>query len=160
MHHDRYVQAPGMVSRRDWLARSTVGLAALSAGAIGPRTGARDLADDGPSSARGKPTRFQIACMTLPYSRFPLERALSGLKAAGYSFVAWGTTHRDGTGEVPVMAADAPPERAKELASEVPRPGPRAAVDVLDGVPGGRPTRLRSSGRGSARHRPADCGTC
>ena len=28
-----------------------------------------------------KPTRFQIACMTLPYSKFPFERALKGIKA-------------------------------------------------------------------------------
>ena len=62
--------------------------------------------------ARGKPTRFLVACMTLPYSRFPLARALSGIKAAGYDYVAWGTTHREGAGEVPVIAADAPPERA------------------------------------------------
>jgi sugar phosphate isomerase/epimerase len=62
-------------------------------------------------------TKFQIACMTLPYSQYPLERALSGLKEAGYRYVAWGTTHKE-TGEskgVPVMAADAPPAKAKEL---------------------------------------------
>ncbi len=60
-------------------------------------------------------TRFQIACMTLPYAQFPLERALSGIRAAGYRYVAWGTTHRDGAVEKPVMAADAPPERAHAL---------------------------------------------
>ena len=64
---------------------------------------------------RGKPTRFQIACMTLPYSRFPLDRALTGIKAAGYRYVAWGTTHKEGGEQVPVIAADAPPDRAKEL---------------------------------------------
>jgi sugar phosphate isomerase/epimerase len=66
---------------------------------------------------KGKPTRFQIACMTLPYSQYPLERALAGIKSAGYKFVAWGTSHRE-AGEsrgVPVMAADAAPEKAKEL---------------------------------------------
>jgi sugar phosphate isomerase/epimerase len=62
------------------------------------------------------PTKFQVACMTLPYSRFPLARALDGIKAAGYAFVAWGTTHREGDKSVPVVAADAPPEKAKELA--------------------------------------------
>ena len=56
-------------------------------------------------------TRFQIACMTLPYSAFPLERALTGIKAAGYSYVAWGTSHQ----KTPVMAPDAAPERAAEL---------------------------------------------
>jgi sugar phosphate isomerase/epimerase len=63
------------------------------------------------------PTKFQIACMTLPYGAFPLERALTGIKAAGYSHVAWGTSHKeDGGKSVPVMAADAPPEKAAELA--------------------------------------------
>lgn len=64
-----------------------------------------------------KPTKFQIACMTLPYSAFPLARALAGIKAAGYEYVAWGTTHQEPGGRVPILAADAPPERAKELAA-------------------------------------------
>jgi sugar phosphate isomerase/epimerase len=65
-------------------------------------------------------TEFQIACMTLPYSAFPLKRALVGIKAAGYRFVAWGTSHRE-TPEgqrIPVMAADAPPSKARELATQ------------------------------------------
>jgi sugar phosphate isomerase/epimerase len=62
-----------------------------------------------------KPTDFQIACMTLPYSRFPLDRALAGVKAAGFKYVAWGTTHREDGKDVPVLAADAPPVAAKEL---------------------------------------------
>ncbi len=67
--------------------------------------------------ARGKPTKFQIACMTLPYSQFPFERALAGIKGAGYEYVAWGTTHRETGGKpVPVLAGDAPPDRAKEVA--------------------------------------------
>jgi len=47
---------------------------------------------------RGKPTEFQIACMTLPYSRFPLKRAFSGIQSAGYDFVAWGTAHQETPG--------------------------------------------------------------
>ena len=44
------------------------------------------------------------------------ERALTGIKAAGYRYVAWGTTHQEADGkQVPVIAADAPPDRAKEL---------------------------------------------
>ena len=63
-----------------------------------------------------KPTQFQIACMTLPYSQFPLERALTGIKEAGYRYVAWGTSHKeDGGKPVPVMPADASPEKAKAL---------------------------------------------
>jgi sugar phosphate isomerase/epimerase len=65
------------------------------------------------------PTRFQIACMTLPYAQFPLERALGGIKAAGYRYVAWGTTHKEGGGKpVPVLSGDAPPDKAKELAQK------------------------------------------
>lgn len=65
-------------------------------------------------------TEFQIACMTLPYSAFPLQRALTGIKSAGFDFVAWGTSHRetaDGK-SIPVLAADASPEKAKELAKQ------------------------------------------
>jgi sugar phosphate isomerase/epimerase len=60
-------------------------------------------------------TRFQIACMTLPYSPFPLQRALTGLRAAGYRYVAWGTTHRQDGKDVPVLAPDAAPAQAREL---------------------------------------------
>ncbi len=118
MYHDRDDEAAGMFSRRAWLSKSAVGLAALAAGAIGRRAAGMNPAVDGPQSTRGNPTRFLVACTTLPYSRFPLDRALSGIKAAGYRYVAWGTTHRDGAGETPVIAADAPPERAKELAGK------------------------------------------
>ena len=64
----------------------------------------------------GKSTSFQIACMTLPYAAFPLERALTGLQKAGYQFVAWGNNHRGEDGKsVPVLAGDAAPDQAKEL---------------------------------------------
>ncbi len=63
-----------------------------------------------------KQTHFQIACMTLPYSRFPLARALEGIKAAGFRYVAWGTTHKEEGKDVPVLAPDAPPAAAKDLA--------------------------------------------
>jgi len=68
------------------------------------------------AQARPAPTKFQIACMTLPYSRFPLVRALEGIRGAGYRFVAWGTTHREDGKDVPVVAKDASPAKAKELA--------------------------------------------
>jgi sugar phosphate isomerase/epimerase len=91
-------------TRREALATAAVGLAA----------GFQPLAA---ADAKPGPTKFQIACMTLPYSRFPLVRALDGIKAAGYSFVAWGTSHTDADGKnAPVLAKDAPPEKAKELA--------------------------------------------
>lgn len=65
---------------------------------------------------RVSPTRFQIACMTLPYSPFPLERALTGIKSAGYKFVAWGVNHRDSSGKMrPAMDLAAAPSVAKAL---------------------------------------------
>jgi sugar phosphate isomerase/epimerase len=70
-----------------------------------------------PENKASKLTRFQIACMTLPYTAFPLERALTGLQKAGYQFIAWGHSHKEDDGKpVPILAGDAPPEKAKEVA--------------------------------------------
>lgn len=64
-----------------------------------------------------KKTEFQLACMTLPFSRFTLQQALEGVKAAGFDYVAWGTRHRDAGGQsVPILEADASPQQAKDLA--------------------------------------------
>lgn len=60
-------------------------------------------------------TEFQLACMTLPYSQFPLTRALEGIKAAGFKYVAWGTSHVENGQRTPVMPEDAPEVKAKEL---------------------------------------------
>jgi sugar phosphate isomerase/epimerase len=88
-----------MLDRRTFLQAAAAGLAVGAAPA-----------------ERGKPTKFLLACMTLPYAAFPLERALKGIQSAGYRHVAWGTTHQeDGGKRVPVMPADAPPQKAKEL---------------------------------------------
>jgi sugar phosphate isomerase/epimerase len=62
-----------------------------------------------------KATRFLLACMTLPYHDFPLERALTGIRAAGFDYVTWGTSHKKDGKEVPVVAPDADPKAAKEL---------------------------------------------
>ena len=63
-----------------------------------------------------QPTKFQLACMTLPYSAFPLERALSGIRKAGYQYIAWGVTHREASGAVkPALALDAAPAEARRL---------------------------------------------
>src|SRR5262245_50468221 len=88
----------------------------LGAGCAGlALVGPARAVEDQPTK-KGKPTKFQIACMTLPYAQFPFERALAGIKSAGYRYVAWGTTHREADGkQVPVVAADAPPEKAKAL---------------------------------------------
>ncbi len=99
------------LQRRSFLHLGATGLAGLALGRFG------QAQDESTKQAIGKPTRFQIACMTLPYSRYPLERALQGIQSAGFKFVAWGTTHRE-TGEstdTPVMPRDAPPAQAKEL---------------------------------------------
>lgn len=102
------------LSRRDLMR----GVAAFgAAGAIGALLSKCSFGDDGDDKPRGKPTEFQHACMTLPYSEFPLSRALEGIKAAGYTYVAWGVNHREENGKpTPVMPEDAPAERAKELA--------------------------------------------
>jgi sugar phosphate isomerase/epimerase len=58
-------------------------------------------------------TKFQIACMTLPYSGVPFERALKGIASAGYKYVAWGTSHQ----RKPILAVDAPVSEAKDVAA-------------------------------------------
>ncbi|HUS07878.1 MAG TPA: sugar phosphate isomerase/epimerase [Bryobacteraceae bacterium] len=69
------------------------------------------------ASAQTQATQFQLACMTLPYAQFPLERALTGIASAGYKYVAWGTTHQNSPGRKdPIIAADAPASEAKSLA--------------------------------------------
>lgn len=98
------------VTRRRFLCQA----AAATASIAGLTT---SLAAAEPKPTDRKPTIFQHACMTLPYSGFPLERALTGIKAAGYRHVAWGTKHKESNGEqVSVMAEDASPETAKTLA--------------------------------------------
>jgi len=63
-------------------------------------------------------TKFQIACMTLPYSPFSFDRALEGIAGAGYRYAAWGTRHRDSAGEqVPVLDVKATPAEASRLAA-------------------------------------------
>jgi sugar phosphate isomerase/epimerase len=75
-----------------------------------------------PKSLKAEPqpakTKFQVACMTLPYARFSFERALKGIKGAGFEFVALGTTHMAGGKSLPILAADAAPERAKEVGGQ------------------------------------------
>jgi sugar phosphate isomerase/epimerase len=103
--------------RRTFLQAGAAGLSSLAANSL---ASAADQAqgNNQPANQR-QPTRFQIACMTLPYSRFPLQRALTGLRSAGYTFVAWGTSHMEQPGgkAVPVLAPDAPPAQARELAT-------------------------------------------
>ncbi len=65
-------------------------------------------------------TAFQLACMTLPYQQFPWRRALQGIQAAGFRYVALGTTHREPGAEkgVPLLAAEASLDQARVLGQE------------------------------------------
>jgi sugar phosphate isomerase/epimerase len=67
------------------------------------------------TQAKKDKTKFQIACMTLPYSRFPFEHALKGIKDAGYTFVALGTSHPVDGKNVSILGNNDPPARAKEV---------------------------------------------
>ncbi len=98
--------------RREFLRQSAAGVTGAALVGAAQATTRRD---DPPKPADKKPTQFLIACMTLPYSQFPLQRALTGLKAVGYRHVAWGTSHREEDGMKAVMPADAAPEKAREL---------------------------------------------
>lgn len=113
------------LARRAFLTRCAAGSAALAL--AGTRNA--DAGEKQPSASQvesttpiasggGQPTEFQIACMTLPYAQFPLERALTGIRSAGYRYVAWGTTHREADDQSrPILAADAPPDQARQLAA-------------------------------------------
>ena len=57
-------------------------------------------------------TEFQIACMTLAYQRYPVERAFSGIAKAGCKFVAFGPRHLNKD----TIAEDAPAAVARDLA--------------------------------------------
>src|SRR4051812_40484201 len=62
-------------------------------------------------------TRFQVACMTLPYSQYPLARALDGIKAAGFRYVALYLSHKE-AGEskaIPILPPDGSLAKAKEI---------------------------------------------
>src|SRR4051812_14732160 len=100
-----------ILNRRAWLRTSAAGLAGLAAS----RTAGAGSLDDGPAAEKGTATRFQIACMTLPYARFPFQRALTGIQGAGFRYVAWATTHQEAAGPTPIVPPDAPADRAKEL---------------------------------------------
>src|SRR5437879_3616805 len=91
-------------SRPSFLPLGALGLSGL-AGGIGRAAQPRPKPDRAARPEKARPTRFLLACMTLPYSAFPLDRALKGIKAAGFDHVAWGTTHKEDGKDVPVLAA-------------------------------------------------------
>ncbi len=64
-------------------------------------------------------TDFQLACMTLPYANFPFHRALSGIKTAGFKYVALGTTHPTATNQrAPILAWQDPDSKARDVARQ------------------------------------------
>lgn len=99
------------LSRRAFIATSATSIAIVSA------TTSEGAVAQAAQPEKRDPTRFQIACMTLPYAPFSLTRALQGLRTAGYAHIAWGTTHMEEGKRVPVIASDAPVGRAKDLSS-------------------------------------------
>lgn len=100
---------PALVQRRQFLQTALAAVGTIAA---------QPLATAEPAAAEKAKTNFQLACMTLPYQAFPLPRALSGIKEAGFKYVAWGTSHRGDDGKnIPVMPADAPVEQARDLAA-------------------------------------------
>ncbi len=117
----RHRQIDQDISRRRLLG-STVALATFIGGSPSQVSGEeKQLQNRDPISQSNerKPTIFQHACMTLPYRNFPLERALSGIKSAGYDYVAWGVNHKESNGEsVPVMSEEASPEAARVLGAK------------------------------------------
>ncbi len=113
--HSTEINAPDAFDRRSWLRATAAGLAGLGTVARRATASAPGSQGSGRANGKGEATRFQVACMTLPYSRFPLARALSGIEAAGYRYVAWGTMHREGARDEPILAPDAALDRAKEL---------------------------------------------
>jgi len=67
----------------------------------------------------GAPTRFQMAGMTLTYGPYPFQRALQGIRGAGFQHVAWGTTHPDSSGKrVPLIDWRDPASKARQIARQ------------------------------------------
>jgi sugar phosphate isomerase/epimerase len=64
------------------------------------------------ASSQDRFTEFQIACMTLPYNAFPVERAIAGIAKAGYKYVVFGSHHLGAD----TVAEDAPPSKMRDLA--------------------------------------------
>ena len=80
-------RSPHSSDRREFLRTTAVGLSGL---ALAASASAQPAVKDKPPD-RGKPTKFQIACMTYVYSPYPLERALTGspCRKASRSSARW-----------------------------------------------------------------------
>src|SRR5262249_37868638 len=73
--------------------------------------GAMAAAPAAAATTPGGFTEFQIACMTLPYGAFKVERAIEGIAKAGYKYMAFGSRHQ---GE-DTVAVSAPASRMRDL---------------------------------------------
>jgi sugar phosphate isomerase/epimerase len=109
-------------NRRRFLHVGAAGLASLGGAGLATRSiGADKPAGKDLTRDKKPPTKFQVACMTLVYGNMSFKRALTGIKSAGYRHVCWYMNHAESDGSkkrVTVLANDAAPEKAKELAKE------------------------------------------
>jgi sugar phosphate isomerase/epimerase len=64
------------------------------------------------AAAQGSFTEFQIACMTLAYAAFPVERAIDGIAKAGYKYMAFAPRHLGKD----TIAVEDPASRMRDLA--------------------------------------------
>lgn len=109
------VPAPSL-DRRSFLKHGllTAGVVAAGPALVSPTPAHAQAAKAGRPTK--PPTKFIHACMTLAYGKFPLVRALSGIKSAGYDHVAWGIQHLGSDGQSrELMPVDAAPDKAGEL---------------------------------------------
>lgn len=99
------------MTRRDFAGIIASSAASSLAAAQTPST-------SGPSNT-GDWTKFQLACMTLPYGPFPFARALKGIRSAGYEYVAWGHTHTEENGKrTPLLDWRDPASKAREISTQ------------------------------------------
>lgn len=61
----------------------------------------------------------QIGCLTLPYSEYEFDRALTGIAEAGYDYIGFGTQHQGD----PFPDPEAPDADIKEIAVQIRRAG-------------------------------------
>jgi sugar phosphate isomerase/epimerase len=81
----------------------------------------------GSGEARAKGVKWQIGCFNRPWTKWPFDQALKGIKAAGFRHMGLLTR----TGEEPFIAADAPPEYLEGLKKRIAAGGLSAIMGAL-----------------------------
>ncbi len=117
--------------------------AAAACLAVAPRAFAQDQSR--------QPTKFQIGCMTLPYRNVSLDRALTGLKSAGYRYVCIYQNHRENGKAAKVLALDDPAARAKEVGNRCRDQGLEPVMMFAEAAPEDVPAmtkRIKQCGAG------------